>query len=1045
MKVFISYSTKDFFKAEIICNYLENNKIECWMAPRNIDPGLEWAQSIIKGIDNCEVFLLIYSESANNSQQILRELERAVHKNLPIIPFFLSDFKMNESFEYFLSTHQWLKGYPLQLEKYLPILLENTKRLIDDANKNRNKIVTDNFKDTKFYFETYRENLISEMNNNLVLELYDKDYYEDLCIAPYFSLTDPSSQKKKIIDLESIHKYPRASIIGEPGSGKTTALRKLCMELLQRNPQTLCPVYISLAGLCQEKNTGSSIDIENYINEEVSLYGCPDIQTLKNSTGSDLILLLDGWDEVPDDNFKTLLKKYFALSHYNFIITSRPEAQRSLPFTERFEITSLNYERMKEFIRLRLKNDYETENLLNWLLINPQMMKLAEIPLNLSIITIVFQEKGNIEKINRTKLFERAFEAILNQQHHHQTTEDIILTNQITIEQIELILRNIAYSLMISGGGRFFSQKELKNAIFYVLGTYSEDIVKLLIGKLGILRDRRSGRMEFFHLWYQEFLTARYILENKMQLIDELNNKNLASILPYTVGIMDSPDRAFDVLINIQIQDIFNYCRAISEVNFSEQQYTCLIKKLFSYAESKTPKIPVRIELAKALAQIGNNALSSFYQIAKNEDNDDYSRRSCVEALTILDYNSKYFDELLINLLDTKSEGLLWHVIEQIGLKKIKEAKIKLEKYIYDENAVTAGDSIWAINEIVGIKKLTLNDSKLTDLLNCLHSYDEHLMGHALRTIGRLKIRKAITYLHEYLEIIDNPYRWIAIEAAILIDFQEALPLIKIFLLDNDLRVVAAALKGISENIITYDDEIIQKIQNLKQNNTWIPFIEGPLSNLANAVYNKIIIVSEKKVPPIIYLGRHCKTEWNLENRLQGSIDLPLCDEGIKQANSYIDYISTLGITKIVTSSAMRAKMTASIYSDKLKIPVAEMNGLRELDHGDWEGKTFSELIENANSNYTNWIENPLSVQIFGSNESISSAQQRIIESIKVIYNTYKNEKVLIITHKHIRALLLCALKGLTFDHFKEFISDDTLPILINEEDIKLLSSTNLN
>ena len=107
-EVFISYASKDKKIAEEVCSYLEQNDITCWIAPRNILPGTEYGEAIMNGIESCRIMVLIFSESSNASQHVLREVERAVSKNLPIIAYKISNTNPCKSMEYFLFANQWL-------------------------------------------------------------------------------------------------------------------------------------------------------------------------------------------------------------------------------------------------------------------------------------------------------------------------------------------------------------------------------------------------------------------------------------------------------------------------------------------------------------------------------------------------------------------------------------------------------------------------------------------------------------------------------------------------------------------------------------------------------------------------------------------------------------------------------------------------------------------------------------------------------------------------------------------------------------------------
>lgn len=108
LKVFISYSSTDKEKADEICEYLEKHGKKCWIAPRDISAGAQYGEEIINGIENSNVVVLIFSKAANESQHVLREVERAVNKKIPVIAFKIENSVLSKSMEYFLLSNQWL-------------------------------------------------------------------------------------------------------------------------------------------------------------------------------------------------------------------------------------------------------------------------------------------------------------------------------------------------------------------------------------------------------------------------------------------------------------------------------------------------------------------------------------------------------------------------------------------------------------------------------------------------------------------------------------------------------------------------------------------------------------------------------------------------------------------------------------------------------------------------------------------------------------------------------------------------------------------------
>lgn len=110
MYIFISHSTNEANIAGELCNAIENAKNRCFIAPRDIRSGHEYAEEIAMGIDRSDAVLLILSKAANKSPHVLREIERAVSKAIPILVYKVEEVELTKSMEYFLMTHQWMEA-----------------------------------------------------------------------------------------------------------------------------------------------------------------------------------------------------------------------------------------------------------------------------------------------------------------------------------------------------------------------------------------------------------------------------------------------------------------------------------------------------------------------------------------------------------------------------------------------------------------------------------------------------------------------------------------------------------------------------------------------------------------------------------------------------------------------------------------------------------------------------------------------------------------------------------------------------------------------
>jgi len=97
-KVFISYSSEDKAVAFGACKALEAGGLTCWIAPRDVMAGHPDTGQIAEAIRSARAFLLVFGQKSNQSPQVLREVERAVHSRLHLIAFQIEDFNPSERF-----------------------------------------------------------------------------------------------------------------------------------------------------------------------------------------------------------------------------------------------------------------------------------------------------------------------------------------------------------------------------------------------------------------------------------------------------------------------------------------------------------------------------------------------------------------------------------------------------------------------------------------------------------------------------------------------------------------------------------------------------------------------------------------------------------------------------------------------------------------------------------------------------------------------------------------------------------------------------------
>jgi hypothetical protein len=128
--VFISYSSPNREVAQAACDALEARGMKCWIAPRDVTAGESWSAEIVEAIAQAKLMVLVFSSEANASKHVLREVERAVHHGIPVIPLRIEKVRPTKELEYFLSVKHWLEAESRPIAPHLDRLAETIQGLL---------------------------------------------------------------------------------------------------------------------------------------------------------------------------------------------------------------------------------------------------------------------------------------------------------------------------------------------------------------------------------------------------------------------------------------------------------------------------------------------------------------------------------------------------------------------------------------------------------------------------------------------------------------------------------------------------------------------------------------------------------------------------------------------------------------------------------------------------------------------------------------------------------------------------------------------------
>jgi tetratricopeptide (TPR) repeat protein len=109
--VFVSYATADRKQALDVCNAIERRGTRCWISSRDVPPGENYQEAIVRSVRAAPAMVLVFSEAANNSDEIKKELSLASRYRVPVMALRIEDVEPSDAFAYELSTRQWIDAF----------------------------------------------------------------------------------------------------------------------------------------------------------------------------------------------------------------------------------------------------------------------------------------------------------------------------------------------------------------------------------------------------------------------------------------------------------------------------------------------------------------------------------------------------------------------------------------------------------------------------------------------------------------------------------------------------------------------------------------------------------------------------------------------------------------------------------------------------------------------------------------------------------------------------------------------------------------------
>ena len=440
-----------------------------------------------------------------------------------------------------------------------------------------------------------------------------------------------SQDSQKQLGIEVANKKQYLMVLGGPGAGKSTFLRKMGLEALKVKKvgfkHSCIPVFIEL-----KRFTSSEINIEKFIIEEFRICGfpVPEKFTAKALEQGELLILLDGLDEVPSQNLNetiSQIQNFVDTYHQNRFIASCRTAAYLGNFRRFSDVAMADFddEQIQQFINNWFHGEDDQQAKTGekcWELLekpeNQAAKELAHTPLLLTFLCLVYDRSQNFPN-NRSVLYKKALRILLEE----WASEKRILREEIYqglhTELEELLLSEIAYTGFASNR-LFFSQSEIVDQIkTFLAGNLNapqhldgEAVLNAIAIQQGILVERAEDVFSFSHLTLQEYLTAQYIDDHRLieKLVTEhLTDERWKEVFLLVAGVMRGGTDDLLLFMEKEVQKYINTPKLQALLNWAEEvtvgsqgDYKPVGKRAVAIALAKAFSIAIALDYAYAKA-----------------------------------------------------------------------------------------------------------------------------------------------------------------------------------------------------------------------------------------------------------------------------------------------------------------------------------------------------------------------------------------------------------------------------------------------------------
>jgi probable phosphoglycerate mutase len=173
-----------------------------------------------------------------------------------------------------------------------------------------------------------------------------------------------------------------------------------------------------------------------------------------------------------------------------------------------------------------------------------------------------------------------------------------------------------------------------------------------------------------------------------------------------------------------------------------------------------------------------------------------------------------------------------------------------------------------------------------------------------------------------------------------------------------------------------------------------------------------------------ILLIRHGETAWNAVRRLQGHIDIPLNDEGQRQAEALARALAAEPLHAVIASDLQRALQTAQAVAARHRLPVRQDEALRERCYGAFEGMLYAEIEQRFPLEFAAWQTRQIdAVMPDGAHhaESFRQFHRRCVGAILALAHAHPGQTLALVAHGGVLECAYRSALGLALDTPRTF------------------------